>query len=76
MEHRCTSMDGPAEDILGLKTCSRCLKAQYCSAGCMRLHWKPHKAACGKWVAGQREAQTRDASEAAQSAADGGADPQ
>lgn len=30
----------------GSKTCSRCLKAYYCSESCQKEDWKTHKQGC------------------------------
>ena len=39
-------MDGPAEDLLTMKTCKQCTKARYCSVVCQKAHWQAHKAVC------------------------------
>ena len=38
----------------GLKKCSRCRRASYCSAACQSAHWREHRAECGVWV-GERQ---------------------
>ena len=35
-------------ELYGLKTCSVCKKAKYCSVKCQREHWKKHKKMCKK----------------------------
>ena len=46
----------------GLKKCSRCRRASYCSAACQSAHWREHRAECGVWV-GERQ-QRREAAAA------------
>ena len=37
----------------GLKKCTRCKFATYCSRECQAQHWKMHKAGCGKISSGE-----------------------
>ena len=36
-------------------TCSKCLRAKYCSAACQRENWKAHKSGCGSGSAAKGE---------------------
>ena len=37
----------------GLKKCTQCKSAFYCSRNCQAQHWKIHKTACGKLASGE-----------------------
>lgn len=43
---RFSDCSGCGRHAVGLRLCSRCKKAQYCSTGCQRTHWRVHKREC------------------------------
>ena len=55
-EHYCfniTCFKSEIEVPGGLKKCTRCKFATYCSRECQAQHWKMHKAGCGKISSGE-----------------------